>query len=404
MKKIYIFNIFVTLILHIIIPICIYLIFGFQYEYAPVKEQYVYMAAIILAGVLLASAILIVVFSRNKRNITLQNLYDSKLLGGNTIEIIFIFTLFINIIKIIQTGNFDSILNGAGNGSIIAYLQLFFDIRVVYFCVLIKSYRAKSFGKIFLWSILYVGISLMYSSRSGILWMVFFNAWIVLGVEISSRMKKNILLIICLAVGISPFLFAYSTNSRATERQSAQYMAHKIVARISYDEIAGIELEQYMENKYQKEIFQEKYGLINQLEQCINSIMPGDLFESDVQPNQYWRAVFVGWSLQGCQEHYMSMTSMLPMYLIMKYGFFYGITISILVIVGIYFLISKIKEPVVSSFLAGVIFYTFFQFFDWCYHFRDMFCFVLTFLMIRCLGILTNKIKIRSFRLGRACV
>lgn len=103
MKKIYIFNIFVTLILHIIIPICIYLIFGFQYEYAPVKEQYVYMAAIILAGVLLVSAILIVVFSRNKRNITLQNLYDSKLLGGNTIEIIFIFTLFINIIKIIQT-------------------------------------------------------------------------------------------------------------------------------------------------------------------------------------------------------------------------------------------------------------------------------------------------------------
>ena len=92
------------------------------------------------------------------------------------------------------------------------------------------------------------------------------------------------------------------------------------------------------------------------------------------------------------------------MYLIMKYGFFYGIIISIVVIVGIYFLISKIKEPVVSSFLAGVIFYTFFQFFDWCYHFRDMFCFVLTFLMIRCLGILTNKIKIRSFRLGRACV
>ena len=181
-------------------------------------------------------------------------------------------------------------------------------------------------------------------------------------------------------------------------------MAHKMVARISYDEIAGIELEQYMENKYQKEIFQEKYGVMNQLEQCINSIMPGDLFESDVQPNQYWRAVFVGWSLQGCQEHYMSMTSMLPMYLIMKYGFFYGIIISIVVIVGIYFLISKIKEPVVSSFLAGVIFYTFFQFFDWCYHFRDMFCFVLTFLMIRCLGILTNKIKIRSFRLGRACV
>ena len=62
MKKIYTFNIFVTLILHIVIPICIYLIFGFEYEYAPVKEQYVYMAAIILAGVLLVSAILIFVF------------------------------------------------------------------------------------------------------------------------------------------------------------------------------------------------------------------------------------------------------------------------------------------------------------------------------------------------------
>ena len=158
-------------------------------------------------------------------------------------------------------------------------------------------------------------------------------------------------------------------------------------------------MEQYLEGSYKKLIFEEKYSLQNQGEQILNSILPGDLFPSDVQPNQYWRAIFAGWREDLAKEHYMSMTFMLPMYFILKYGFSLGFIYFVVFFFCMYVLISRIKDPVASIFLIGTLTYSVFQYFDWCYHFQDVFYFTLTFFAIRTCTYVFRKTGIKRIRL-----
>lgn len=399
MKKVFLFNISAMIVLHIIIPIILYGVFGFKYEYASVDIKYVYLSSVLLTSVLLFVAFYIGIFRRNDTEIELEDLYESSYLQGKATEYLFVIALVINLSNVIKTGSFESLLGGSSNGTVIAYLQLFLDIRVLYFCVLLKAYRKKSVRRVLLWSFLYVMMTLMYFSRSGILWMILFNFWIIYGIDIPQNIKKRVLLIICCAVIIAPILFMYATNSRSNQKFSTDYIVQKIVARISFDEIAGIEMEQYLEGSYDKELFDRKYGVLNQAEQIVNAVVPGDIFENDIQPNQYWRAIFSTWSESTCKLYYMSMPSILPLYLIIKYGFALGIFLTITILIGIYSLIRKMRDPMVCIFLTGIVFYTVFQFFDWVYHFQDLFSFFLTFLMIKLMSRFTSRVRIGKYKL-----
>lgn len=399
MKKIFEFDVFVLLVLHTIAPAVIYYLFGFRYEYAPVDEKYVYFAAILIGIILISVLLVVLLFSRNRKEITVEDLYKSQYLQGRAPEYMFMLALIINVLNILKSGGFESILNGNTNGTIISYLKFFLDIRVLYYCVLIKAYREANINKICFVSICYLLITLMYSSRSGILWMILLNVWIICGIRISPKIKKKIKLILFFALISSPLLFMFATNSRSGEKHTVDYIAHKLVARISFDEIAGIELEQFIEERYDKTVFEEKYALLNQGKQIVNAIVPGDIFDSDVQPNQYWRAIFAGWNVELCKVHYMSMTSIFPMYLILKYGYIIGIIVSISSICAMYYCISKMKDPTIKVFLVGIVFYTVFQYFDWCYHFQDMLCFVLTFFSLRKVGKITSTLRFGNIKL-----
>lgn len=315
------------------------------------------------------------------------------------VEFLFLLSVIINLFSIVAAGSFEAILKGAANSTLTSYLKLFLDLRLLYFCVLIKSYSDKKLVMILIWSGLYFLITMLYHSRSGILWIILFNLWIISGIKISSKIKKRIIYFIVALALAAPFLFLVATNARTNTRYSASYIAHKLIARISFDEIAGIELEQYLEGGYKKSIFEEKYSLKNQGEQILNSILPGDLFPSDVQPNQYWRAIFAGWREDLVKEHYMSMTSMLPMYFILKYGFSPGFIYFVVFFFCMYVLISRIKDPVASIFLIGTLTYSVFQYFDWCYHFQDIFYFTLTFFAIRTCAFVFRKVGIKRIRL-----
>lgn len=226
---------------------------------------------------------------------------------------------------------------------------------------------------------------------------MFFNVILILGIKISRDMKQKIGVLIMIAVLIAPFLYAVSTISRGGAQNTVEYMAKQIVARLSYIEPGGIELQQYVEKTYNKAVFLEKYGLKNQTEQIINSMFPGDIFENDVQPNQYWRTIFAGWNKEEARKYYTSSTMILPMYFYLKYGGILGISLCVIFSCGLFWIICRIKDSAVAVFMASYTFYTIFQYFDWAYHARDLTCFLLTFLVVRMYSMFQQKFRFRRY-------
>lgn len=393
MKKIYLTSIAITIGLGVLFPWLVYKLFGFFWNYASVQEEYVDLAALIVLLTLLLTAGVIGLSKYGKNAINFSETVKSKILSSKAVEHLFLFTIVINLINAIKIGDFSALINGHANGSFISYLQLFFDIRILYYLALLKAYKRKRIGKILFYSMMYVGISIMYSSRSGLFWMVFFNVSLIMGMKISKSLKSKIILLIFVAVMLAPGLFAVATMSRGGALNTVEYMAKQIVARLSYIEVSGIELEQYKEKTYEKDIFLDKYGVKNQIEQAINSLLPGDVFEPDVQPNQYWRAVFAGWTVEAVREHYTSMYMVLPMYFYLKYGGLFGVVLCVIFCYVLFRCVCKIKDSAVASFMACYLFYTIFQYFDWAYHIRDLTCFVLTIIIIRIYDKILKKVR-----------
>ena len=114
---------------------------------------------------------------------------------------------------------------------------------------------------------------------------------------------------------LAPVLYMLATASRSDANLSIEGMINQIVGRVSYLEISAIEIEQAKTGDYVADVFNEKYGMENQAKQIVNMLVPGSVFQDDVQPNQYWRAIFAGWTKEAAKEHYTSMYFVLPVYL-----------------------------------------------------------------------------------------
>lgn len=397
MKKIYLTTIAISLGLGVVFPWCVYKVFGFFWNSTPVDEQYVDLAALLIMLTLLLTAGVVALSKYGRKSVDFSEAVKSKLISSQAADHLFLFAIVINIINVIRIGNFSNLISGGATGSIIAYLQLFFDIRVLYFLALMRAYKKKQIGKILFYSFLYVGISVLYSSRSGAFWMVFFNVGLITGVKISKALKQKIMLLIIMAVILAPFIYAFSTVSRGGAQNTVEYMAKQIVARLSYIEAGGVELQQYIEETYDEQLFMDKYGLRNQLEQTANSLLPGDIFEFDVQPNQYWRAIFAGWTEEAARTNYTSMYMSLPIYFCLKYDVILGIVICVAFGYGLYWGVCRIKDAAVASFMATFLFYSIFQYFDWAYHARDLTCFLLTFLVVKVYEKILKRVRIGRY-------
>lgn len=396
MRKIYFIIIGIALGINILFPWLVYKFFGFFYEYYPVSEKYVDKATFLITILMLMVLGMIFLSRRGAKKIDFSMIEKSSEYCGVEVEHIFWFSMFLNFYNALTIGSFSAFLNGEANGTIVAYLQLFFDARLLYFCVLLKAYKNKSIKKIIVISSIYLLQTLLYSSRAGIFWIVFFNICFMFGVKLQSSLKKRIAILLVIPVLLAPVLFVFASNNRSSNTNTVEYFAHKIVARLSYIEVAGIELEQYEDGSYMKGIFEEKYGIKNQIEQTINSLLPGEMFESDVQPNQYWRAIFSGWSESDCKENYLSMYMILPIYFIIKYGYFLGSILFIGFMCITYQLICRMKNQVFALFIGSYLMYTVVQYFDWSYHFRDLTAFILTAIVVK--GYTNIRKKVRFHR------
>lgn len=392
MKKIFYTMIGIAICLNIVLPGCVYSFWGFFYEYFPVDEKYVYISASILTFVLFVFGLTIFFSKHGKKGIESCSEIQMAAFGENEIEILFWISMLLNIYNAMRISDFSDIIGGAANGTLLAYVQFFFDMRFLYFGVLLKAYRRGEFRNIILPSAVYLVVTVLYASRSGVFWIVFFNICLLASIKTSRYLKKKIIILLLPLCLIAPFIFAFSTNQRGVTENTVSYFAKLIVARLSYIEAGGIELEQYANGTYEEELFREKYGLENQAKQVINSALPGDLFEYDVQPNQYWRAIFAKWNPEACVQYYSSMYMMFPIYMILKYGYVLGILFSVIILYVLYVLICRIKNKILACFMASYFFYSFFEFFDWSYHFRDLLTFLLTILAVRTLYFLRKKI------------
>lgn len=386
MKKALICTILATTVINVLFPLICYQLFGIFYVFNPFETKYLIYSSIIILFVLFVLFVLVKLSIRGTSKYEIEDLFESILLNGKTTERLFLIAIVLSITKQIMSGGFSGIISGAGNGGLISYVQLFFNIHLLHFLVLLKAYREKNIKKIIILELLYLTVTLFGASRSGIFWIVFFNLIIISALRISREIKRKILMLSVLAILVSPVIFAFSTNAREKASQATNAIARIIVARLSYLEVASIEIDQYLNDSYQKEVFQEKYGIDNQIKQSINSIVPGDLFEYDVQPNQYWRTVFLGWSVEGSQSNYTSIYMILPLYFILKYGLVLGITFCIVFIYSLYRFFARIKDCSISIFCSCFFFYTFFQYFDWVYHFQDVMGVLLTLLLIKALN------------------
>lgn len=394
MKKVYYLIVTVVLGLNVIFPAMVYLWFGFFYVYYPVSTKYVGKATAFLVFMLILT-ICVVKLSRygNKKIDIKKN--DNYILVDNAVIILFWVSVTIRILKYIQTGGFLGIISGESNGTFLAYLSFFFDLRMLYFFVLLRFFRVENIKKIVFYSTVYVAISLMYSSRSGIFFVVLNCGILLFGLKISEKFRKKMIALLIISAIIAPFMFAIATASRGTTSIfSVEKLCRSIVGRLSIDEVAAIELEQYENGMYKDQLFEEKYGIVNQSKLIVNTLIPGSLFENDVDPNQYWRAIFSNWSEDTVKMYYTSIYSILPMYLYLKYHGLIGLFLYFLIIYFMFRSTCRMKNQTIALFFGVHFFYTVFQYFDWVYHTRDLVSFLLTLLMIKLLSQFSNRYRI----------
>lgn len=174
--------------------------------------------------------------------------------------------------------------------------------------------------------------------------------------------------------GITPVVIKFQPSEKEllTKVQSAATISHgliyQIIGRVSYLENTMLPI--YFKNTNNERamtIFKDKYSPINQFKIFINNIVPGDIFEFDVYPNQYYRSAFMEFPLNRSKEYYTSINLTLPVYFYMYTNFFISVLMGG-VLIWMYFmgtiLISTIHPLLGIS--ATAIFYpgllTFFDF------------------------------------------
>ena len=119
--------------------------------------------------------------------------------------------------------------------------------------------------------------------------------------------------------------------------------------------------------------------------------MPGQIFDFDVMPNNYYRAMFLGYSESFVFDNYMSVNLTLPIYLYMKYSYF-SIIISIFYILGFYKLVLFLKRYPLLVIMFLSVFYNILYFFDWNMVFSQLCISFLTITFLKIFVLFRNAI------------
>jgi len=218
----------------------------------------------------------------------------------------------------------------------------------------------------------------MTGSRSGFLslFIIFLMYPAFSNFAIYKKRIRNVL--IALAV-ISPILFLAATMyvREVNVLFTPDLIMRMIMGRLSFLETSMLPIH-YKDMGDPVEIFYQKYDLLNQLKLIIDTLFPGNLFGSDVMPNQYYRAAFMGYSESFVVDVYTSINITLPVYLYMYFGSVFSCLFSVCIIVVYYKLCSRVRNNIFLFVPLLITLYGLLVFFDWTIWFLQFFTCMLT--------------------------
>ena len=261
------------------------------------------------------------------------------------------------------TGSYQGSISGAQIGTLPNYLNQFIEPSVI--LVLILFYQRRH-ANIYLALAAYIALRTVEGSRGAALFVFILCAIYSPLFKKSKIYQTKILRVIIAAVVLSPVLFYVATATQGRQNDTSA-TARLIFNRISTLETALIPID-CIDNSRKNcntDVFFKKYEPLRQLEQAIDSMYPGDIWVTDVYPNQYYRAAFLGHTEEYSQTNYMSINMTLPTYFYMYTDFLMACLLTAIAVAGYYLLMIASMNKVylfAPLLLAFPVFLTGFDF------------------------------------------
>ncbi|MES2590485.1 MAG: hypothetical protein V4608_01285 [Bacteroidota bacterium] len=368
MKKSFIAILIFYITFHFLIPEIYYLFFEETHIYSAIVDKaasnkafFINMFSIVgTIGLILAFP-----FKDNKIQPVIKSLAASEL---------YYFSILYGLLYLLVSGGFKGILSGVLSGSLYNYINLFLNPMVLLTCALFLQVKRVN---IFIMVLLYLIVVTISGSRSGIIGvlLLFLSG---LGFYNFYTYKNKLKMILYFFLLLSPFIFIFATQLRyGSSGLEFQTLFSKIIGRVSLIETSMIPVHFKDLNDIHLKLFYEKYGIINQLKVIIDSTIPGEIFNNDVFPNQYYRAIFLGRPETFVVENYMSINMSLPVFFYLCYGY-WGIPITILFLFLFFYFMYKYRTNAYNNILFLPLLYQMLIYFDWVMVFNQLFTTVLT--------------------------
>lgn len=387
MRRIYTQILLFYLILHFILPILYYYFFGYVNLYSDIEVGYSIFKSCFLNIVSVLGTIFVIRFLPDKKEkIDPQFRHSFKF---------FILCMSLFSLTVLFGGTYEEKLSGSLNGSFISYLLLFFDGTTALFIYLLlqKDIKHSIFS-----ILLYVILNTIAGSRSAFL-IIIILAFIMYLFKNSLYIKlkmRRFLFVICI---ISPMIFYYGTTVRGNYDKKT--LINLIIGRVSMVEISAIPIESIESGDMDESLYDQKYGIINQFKQSCNEISPINPFESDINPNQYFRPIFFwDFDVNAIFGQYLSLNITLPVYFYLASNMFFGCILTILFLSMLYY-IWVIKSNNIYIF-SGIIIslYYLLQYFDWVMLTSGLFKIILTIFTLinfeKLINFIIKTLKIKS--------
>jgi len=386
MKKSIIAIILYLLVVNVFFPAIFYLFNGFS----PVYSDLVDLPALIKSFILIVSSFALSIFvlylwpSKNEE--------ISPNINGRPVSELFYFSIFLKLFVFYYYGGFSALIAGGTNGTVGNYISLFFNPFIL---LLILLFAQKNRSSIIMAVFFYILSVTLSGSRSGILTIIFV---FLIGFSFVTFQgyKKRLYGFLKYSLLITPLIFVYATSLRGyTQNINMSVILNQIIGRMSVLETSMLPVH-YFDNGMNLDLFYNKFSIWNQFKLSLDSIIPGQIFDFDVMPNNYYRAIFMGYSQSFVMENYMSVNLTLPIYLYLKYSYF-AVIFTVIYIVGTYKIIVFFKKYPIIVLLILSVFYNLIYFFDWVMVFTQLYKSILTIAFLK-MYIFSRKIFIESVR------
>lgn len=374
-------------VLHVLIPAAYYSFYGFTPIYSSLINIPILIKCFLLIIVPVLISIIVLHFLPNKNSIAPN-------IDGKPITELFYFSILFKSIVFYYSGGFSAIINGGTNGTFGNYFSIFFNPFIL---LLVLLFVQKKKTNIILAVLFYVISITLSGSRSGIL-AIFFVFLIGYSFQTFTMYKHKLYSFLKYGLIVSPFLFIFATSVRGIDSLDKTILVNLIVGRMSSLETSMMPV-YFLDSGLDLELFYEKFSFWHQFKLILDSFIPGQIFDFDVMPNNYYRAIFMGMSRSFVIENYMSINLTLPIYLYLKYSYL-SIALSVFYILGFYKIVLFFKEyPLfVIVILSG--FYNVIYFFDWVMVFTQLYTGLLTILFLK-MYIFFRREFIRGIKQGK---